>query len=149
MIYDLHNEYDLLKFDKYVEKLRNEGVVVEIKRKTKRTLAQNNYLHLILAYFGSQYGCGLDEAKLDYYKRLCNKDIFERTTTGRRGETITILRSSASLTTEELSLSIDRFRNWSASVAGIYLPDANEHQMLLYAQQEVERNKEYINYAGE
>ena len=39
---------------------------------------------------------------------------------------------------------LDRFRNWSASVAGIYLPAANEHQMLLYAQQEIQRNQEFI-----
>jgi hypothetical protein len=43
-----------------------------------------------------------------------------------------------------MTLSIDRFRNWSASVAGIYLPAANEQQMLIYAQQEIERNNEFI-----
>jgi hypothetical protein len=43
-----------------------------------------------------------------------------------------------------MTLSIDRFRNWSASVAGIYLPSANEQQMLIFAQQEIERNKEFI-----
>ena len=57
---------------------------------------------------------------------------------------MTYLRSSAELTTAEMSLSIDRFRNWSASVAGIYLPSANEQQMLVYAQQEIERNREFI-----
>ena len=43
-----------------------------------------------------------------------------------------------------MTLSIDRFRNWSAANAGIYLPAANEHQMLLYAQQEMERGKEFL-----
>ena len=62
----------------------------------------------------------------------------------RKGKEVTYLRSSAELTTGEMTLSIDRFRNWSASVAGIYLPAANEQQMLIYAQQEIERNKEFI-----
>lgn len=63
---------------------------------------------------------------------------------GRKGKEVTYLRSSAELTTGEMTLSIDRFRNWSASVAGIYLPAANEQQMLIYAQQEIERNNEFI-----
>lgn len=62
----------------------------------------------------------------------------------RKGKEVTYLRSSAELTTGEMTLSIDRFRNWSASVAGIYLPAANEQQMLIYAQQEIERNNEFI-----
>lgn len=62
----------------------------------------------------------------------------------KKGKEVTYLRSSAELTTGEMTLSIDRFRNWSASVAGIYLPAANEQQMLIYAQQEIERNKEFI-----
>ena len=62
----------------------------------------------------------------------------------KKGKEVTYLRSSAELTTGEMTLSIDRFRNWSASVAGIYLPSANEQQMLIFAQQEIERNKEFI-----
>ena len=70
--------------------------------------------------------------------------MFERTITNRRGKEITYLRSSKELTTSEMTLSVDRFRNWSSSVAGIYLPSPNEEQMLLYARQELERNKEFL-----
>ena len=70
--------------------------------------------------------------------------MFERKTVNKKGNEVTYLRSSAELTTGEMTLSIDRFRNWSVSVADIYLPAVNEHQMLVYAQQEIERNKEYI-----
>jgi len=118
MLFDLKNEYQIPKFKEYVNKLFSERAVVEVKKKLpNRTLAQNSYLHLLLGYFGSEYGCSLDEAKIDFYKRTCNR---------------------------EMTLSIDRFRNWSASVAGIYLPAANEHQMLIYAQQEIQRNQEFI-----
>lgn len=145
MLFNLQNEYDVPRFKEYVNKLYRERAVVEVKKRLpNRTLSQNSYLHLLLGYFASQYGCSLEEAKLDYYKRECNRDLFERENTNKQGQVVKYLRSSADLTTGEMSLSIDRFRNWSASVAGIYLPASNEHQMLVYAQQEVERGKEFI-----
>ncbi|CAG9884457.1 hypothetical protein [Bacteroides ovatus] len=145
MLFNLKNEYDIPKFKEYVNKLFSERAVVEVKKKLpNRTLAQNSYLHLLLGYFGSEYGCSLDEAKVDFYKRTCNRDLFERKTVNKVGKEVTYLRSSAELSTGEMTLSIDRFRNWSISVASIYLPAANEQQMLIYAQQVVERNKEFI-----
>ena len=145
MIFNLKNEYEVPKLKDYVNRLFREHAVVEVKKKLpNRTLAQNSYLHLLLGYFASEYGCSLEEVKIDYYKRTCNRDLFERKTINKKGKEVTYLRSSAELTTSEMTLSIDRFRNWSASVAGIYLPAANEQQMLIYAQQEIERNKEFI-----
>ena len=145
MIFNLSNHYEIPKFKKYVNRLFKERAIVEVKKKLpNRTLAQNSYLHLLLGYFGSEYGCSLDEAKVDFYKRICNRDLFERKTINKAGKEVTYLRSSAELTTGEMTLSIDRFRNWSTAQAGIYLPAANGHQMLIYAQQEIERNKEFI-----
>lgn len=57
-IFNLKNEYDIPKFKAYVNKLFQERAVVEVKKKLpNRTLAQNSYLHLLLGYFGSEYGC--------------------------------------------------------------------------------------------
>ena len=132
-IFNLKNEYDIPKFKAYVNKLFQERAVVEVRKKLpNRTLSQNSYLHLLLGYFGSEYGCSLDEAKIDFYKRTCNRDLFERKTVNKKGKEVTYLRSSAELTTGEMTLS------------GIYLPSANEQQMLICAQQESERNKEFI-----
>ena len=145
MIFNLENEWEHQKFKEYVNKLFTKRARVEVKEKhSGRTLAQNSYLHLLLGYFGSEYGCSLDEAKVDFYKRTCNKPLYERTKTNKQGKEITYLRSSAELTTEEMSLSIERFRDWSASVAGIYLPSANEHQMLAFIEQCIEQNKQYL-----
>ena len=145
MLYNLKNVYEHERFKTYVNKLFRERAVVEVKKKSPaRTLAQNSYLHLLLGYFASQYGCSLEEAKIDFYKRMCNRDLFERRAVNKRGKEIIYLRSSADLTTAEMTLSIDRFRDWSASVAGIYLPSAGEQEMLLYARQEVERAREFV-----
>ena len=145
MLFNLQNEYEVPKFKAYVNKLFRERAVVEVKRKNPaRTLAQNSYLHLLLGYFGTQYGCSLEEAKIDFYKRTCNRDLFERKAVNKVGREVTYLRSSASLTTAEMSLSIDRFRNFASSEAGIYLPSPNEREFLIHIQQEIERHKEFL-----
>lgn len=145
MIYNLSNPYDRERLIAWVERMIERNEVIEAKKKdVARTLKQNSYLHLIISYFASQYGCGADEAKIDFYKRACNRDLFERERTNKRGEMKTYLRSSADLTKEEMTLSIERFRNWSSAVAGIYLPSREDGEMLTYALQEIERNKEYL-----
>ena len=145
MLFNLQNEFEIPRFKEYVNRLYKQRATVEVKKKNPgRTLAQNAYLHLLLGYFASQYGCSLDEAKVDFYKRTCNSDLYKRQQTNRQGREVTYLRSSTELTTAEMTLSIERFRNWSASVAGIYLPSADEQQAILFAQQEIERNQEFI-----
>lgn len=145
MIYNLDNEYEVIKFREHAEKMTKEGCVVELKRKNaSRTLAQNSYLHLLIGYFASEYGCTFDEAKIDFYKRTCNKALYEEEVTNKRGVMIKRLKSTSVLTTSEMTLSIERFRNWSSSVAGIYLPSPQDASFITYAQQEIERNKEYV-----
>ena len=145
MIFDLNNEYQIPKLKEYVKKLIANKAVIEVKKKLpNRTITQNNYLHLLLGYFGSEYGCSLDEAKIDFYKRTCNRDLFERKAINKKGKEIIYLRSSAELSTGEMALSIDRFRNFSSSEAGIYLPSPNEREFLIYIKQEIENNKGFI-----
>jgi hypothetical protein len=54
------------------------------------------------------------------------------------------LRSSADLSKEEMTLSIDRFRDWSSQTAGIYLPAANEQEFLASIEYELSRNKQWL-----
>ena len=144
-IFNLKNEYDIPKFKDYVNKLFRERAVVEVRKKLpNRTLAQNSYLHLLLGYFGSEYGCSLEEVKIDFYKRTCNRDLFERKKVNKKGKEVTYLRSSAELTTGEMTLSIDRFRNFASSEAGIYLPSSSERDFLIHIQQTIENNKEFL-----
>ena len=148
MLFDLSNPYQRKDFTDYCEKLLRLGndktLVVEIKRHNpKRTDKQNSYLHVLLGYFASQTGYSIDEVKQDYYKKLCNPDIFYRERVNVKGETVKYLRSSADLDSGEMNLSITRFRNWSSAKAGIYLPDVKEESFLAYCEQEMEKYKEY------
>ena len=125
MTYDLSNEYEVRKVLLRLNALIKKGVLVELKeQRPLRTLSQNSYLHLLLQVFAMEYGCSLDVAKVDYYKRLCNQDLFEVEKVNKQGEVVKDLRSSADLTTEEMAQSIDRFKRFAAE-GGIYLPDAD------------------------
>lgn len=144
-LYDLKNPYDRQRFKEAANRLVLDGAYVEMKKKnTQRTLAENAYLHVLLGYFASQYGCSMEEVKIDFYKRTCNKDLFIRTRRNNKGVEIKYLRSSASLDKREMSLSIERFRNWASAECGIYLPEPNEGEALFYAQQQIENYKEFI-----
>lgn len=145
MLFNLKSDYDKQKFKDCCNKLYERGCAVELKeKKLNRTLSQNSYLYLMLGWFACEYGCSIDEAKIDFFKRKVNKAIFERTKINKLGKEVTYLRSSKDLDTGEMTTCIDRFRNWSVSVAEIYLPAPNEREMLLYVEQEMQRNREFI-----
>ena len=145
MIVNSRNPYEVEKAVDYLHKLLEKECVFELKEKKPiRSNQQNAYLHVILGYFASQYGCSLDEAKGDFYKRAANREIFEITVTNKKGREIKTLRSSASLDSREMTTSIERFRNWSSAVANIYLPSPNEEQFLAYCQREIEDNAEFV-----
>ena len=52
--------------------------------------------------------------------------------------------STAKLTKEELSDAIERFRNWSSNIAGIYIPSSEEYIALLHIQHDIELNRRYL-----
>lgn len=145
MLFNLNNPFELEKFKGYVNQLYAQKAVVEVKRKLgRRSLSQNSYLHLILSWFACETGYSLEEVKLDYFKRMCNRDLFERRKRNKEGKEISFLRSSAELSTGEMTTAIERFRNYSSAEAGIYLPGPNENDFLVYIQQQIERQKEFI-----
>ena len=146
MLYNLSNPLDVQNARTRLEMLIKRGVNVELtEKKPKRSLSQNSYLHLLLGYFASQTGNTLDWVKQQYYKRTCSPDIFvAEKYDATLKKTVKYIRSSADLTTDEMTLSIERFRNWAASEAGIYLPDAMSQAELAALQVEVERYKTYL-----
>lgn len=145
MIFNLSNPYDKSKAAEYFRTLMDKEGTIELKAcMPRRSKEQNAYLHLLLGYFASQYGCTLEEAKVDFYKRTCNRELFETKVMNKKGKEVTVLRSSATLDSRDMTTSIERFRNWSASVAEIYLPSPNEEQFLAHCRQEMERNKEFV-----
>ncbi len=145
MKYDLSNPLHRAQFETRTAKLLKDGKMVELKEcRPSRTTRQNSFLHAALGYFASQTGYTLDYVKQEYYKRLCNRDIFEREIDDRFLGRIRVLRSSASLTTEEMTLSIQRFRNWASETAGVYIPSPDEAQLVQLMEIEAERYRQYL-----
>lgn len=145
MIYNLSSQLDVLNARTRLEFLIKRGCIVELtEKKQKRTINQNAYLHLLLGYFASQTGNTLEWVKQQYYKKLCNPDLFIGEREDKFIGRVRYVRSSADLRTDEMNLSIERFRNWSASEAGIYLPEATSGAEIAALQVEVERYKTYL-----
>ncbi len=145
MIYDLSTRLGAESARARLEALTGRGCTVELtEKKPKRSLSQNAYLHLLLGYFASQTGNTLEWVKQQYYKKLCNPDLF----IGERSDPflgrVKYVRSSADLKADEMTLSIERFRNWSASEAGIWLPEPVNEAEIAAMQVEVERYKTYL-----
>lgn len=144
-LYDTSNPLDKANFLLRAKKLAESGKIVELtEKKPRRTLQSNKYLHVILAYFGTQTGNTLEWIKQQYYKKLVNPDLFIREKEDKYLGRIKVLRSSADLDTAEMSLSIDRFRNWAAQEAGIYIPSPDEAILIQQMEIEIERNKEFL-----
>lgn len=137
MKYDLSIQAEAKGAKEYLERLIKAEKVAEVKRvDPKRSLNQNNYLHLLLGAFGSHFGYTLAEAKL-IYKEI-NKDVYGYDKKGR-----TFYRSSADLDTAEMTKTIDRFREVSAE-RGCPLPLATDQGWLRSIENEMERHKVYL-----
>lgn len=150
MIFNLKNPYEALQFKTYCNKVYEECIkasigIVEVKRKHRhRSDSQNRYLHVCLGYFASEFGYSLEEVKQDIFKRKLNKDIFQIERINKRGQKVKRLRSSSSLDTLEMTTAIERFRNWSSAIAGLYIPGPNETEALFEAQRQMEAYQEYL-----
>ena len=142
MIYDLNDPHDIERFSSRANRLIDKNKTVELKEITARSLKQNNYLHLILTAFAIETGYSVECVKQNFFKMKCNESIFVTSSSGSLGTEYT-LRSTADLTKEEMTSSIDRFRNWSAS-EGYYLPAPNEHETLKKIAVEQSKIKQYL-----
>ena len=144
MLYDLKNPLDRERFKRRCNALFKKQCVVELSEKMKRSSQQNRYLHLLLGYLAMETGNSLDYAKEIFYKRTANREIFVREKDDELIGRTEYLRSSADLTTEEFSMSIDRLRDWSSQTAGIYLPSPSEEEFLASIEYEMSRQQRWI-----
>lgn len=144
MIYDLSKPTNRQRFDKRCKVLTEQGKSVELIDKTIRTMPQHRYLHLIITWFAIEHGYSVDFVKRYYYKVLCNADLFVTETACKfTGEVLTELKSVNDLPVPEMTLSIDRFRTWSAQ-NGTYLPTPDEREFLQEIEYEAGKLKEHL-----
>lgn len=144
-LFDLSNPLHAENFRLRCDTLLKKQCVVELtEKKPQRTTQQNRYLHAALGYFGALTGNTLDYVKRYYFKAHCNPELFVVERQDALLGRVRTLRSSAELTTDEMILAIDRFRNWAAQEAEIYIPSPDEHRLVQMMEIEVDRAKQYI-----
>ena len=142
MIFKSSNPIDRKKAVDKLNLLLLKDCYFELTEKQQRSLKQNRYLHLIISWFALEYGDSVEFCKYEFYKKTCNFEIFAVEKTNKiTGEILIVMRSSASLSVEEMTKSIDNFRNWSELTAGIYLPSSNEVLFLSEIEYQISKMK--------
>jgi len=126
MNYDLTNPLHRKQFVKRANRLlekkcKNASLVDE----SRRSLNQNSYLHVLCRILAIETGVTEKYSKEVYFKIMSNPDIFIREDVDKlTGMRVQYIRSSADLTTDEMTRAINAFRRW-AEDQGYYLPEAN------------------------
>lgn len=144
MIYNLNLDYDRERFKTRSLFLLEKRRVVELTEKTVRTLPQNSYLHMILTVFALEYGEGVEYVKQNIFKRHVNPDIFLIKKHDKLLGEIEVLKSSADVSKEDMSTSIERFKNFSAKEVGVKLPDAFSFEERVELMRQMEIHKNYL-----
>ena len=145
MRYDLSNPFQAQLARTRLDMLTAQKAVIDLTEKKQRTLHQNAYLHVCLGWLGLRLGHTLEYVKDNYYKRHCNEDLFVREEWDSViKQNVEFIRSSRDLTKEEMTLSIERFRNFAALECGEYIPTPDEHAYIRIMENEVEQNRRYL-----
>lgn len=143
MLYDLSKPVDVDRIHTKLEADIKSGRLVSYERKEMRTTRQNSYLHLLLGAVAIETGNALDYVKQEYFKALVNPAIFLKEVQDKFIGKVRTLRSSRDLTTEEMSIAIDRFKRWAAE-NGIYLPEPGDADRLREIALEMDRVSRYL-----
>lgn len=151
MIFNLKNEKDRQDYKEYCNALykhaieQDKTIIVEVKKKYRsRSLAQNSYLHVCLSYFASEFGYDLEYVKYNIFKQIVNREIFAKQRENKRGQIATYWRSTSDLDTNELTTAIEKFRNYSSMVAGLYIPEPHENDAIIEAMKQVALYEKYL-----
>ena len=144
MIYDLNKPLDRDRFTTRVKHLMDRSAMVEMTEKAYRTGNQNRYLHALIGAVALELGETIEYVKRVYYKTTANYSLFVMMKDDRvLKQSVTVLRSSADLTKEEMNASITRFKIWAAK-EGIYLPEPEDADRLKEIEYLITKNEKYL-----
>lgn len=138
MLYNLREELSRQRFASRVRKLWKDGAIVELTDKRQRTRNQNNFLHVILGILAMETGNSLEAVKTEIFKKRVNPDLFVAQKDDPVLGQITVLRSSRDLTTEQMTLAIDRYMKFCSEL-GIYIPSPEDEALIEEAEYELSR----------
>lgn len=131
------NSQELKEGVEYFEKLCKGNTPFEIIKKRKRKSVSNNaYLHVCIKLFAIEYGYNLDEAKT-ILKRNCHFMVYEKN--GSK-----FLRRVRDMDNLECADFTTWIRNYS-SQQGLYIPTPEEYILHQHEiDKEINKHKEYL-----
>lgn len=146
MIYDVSNILNKKKaIDRFKYFLDKKKTFELTEKRPLRTLSQNNYLHLILSWYALEYGDTVKHTKEELFKKQLSPDIFKTEFVNKKtGEIRDDWKSSANIDTKQMTIAIDRFRNYASKEAGIYLPSPDDLIELQDIKNQIENYAEYL-----
>lgn len=143
MLYNLREELSRQRFASRVKKLWKDGTIVELTDKRRRTRNQNNFLYVILGILAMETGNSLECVKQEIFKKRVNPDLFVAQKDDPVLGQITVLRSSRDLTTEQMTLAIDRYMKFCSEL-GIYIPSPEDEALIEEAEYELSRLDKWL-----
>lgn len=143
MLYNLKNQLSRKRFSARVKALWENGSIVELTDKSRRTGQQNRYLHVVIGILAMETGNSLETIKQEVFKRRVNPDLFLVERDDPILGHIQILRSSRDLGKEEMSTAIDRYLKF-CSDNGVYIPSPEEEDLLREAEYELAQVEKYL-----
>jgi hypothetical protein len=142
--YDLSKPMRIAQFEKRIKALMAKNCFVELREITIRSLSQNNYLHLILSFYGLEFGYSLNYVKRNIFKALINPTMFiVEKVNEKNGEVYKDLLSTSEISKTDMIIAIDRFKNHSAQ-GGLVLPDPSNLIYLRDIAEEIDMAKRYL-----
>jgi hypothetical protein len=143
MLYNLKEELSRQRFASRVRKLWKDGAIVELTDKRRRTGNQNRYCHLILGILAMETGNSLECVKTEIFKKRVNPDLFVAQKDDPVLGQITVLRSSRDLTTEQMTLAIDRYMKFCSEL-GIYIPSPEDEALIEQVEYELSKVDKWL-----
>jgi len=143
--YDLSKQLRKQQFIKRVKSLLDKNKMVELKDLTKRSVDFNAYLHLCLSAYAIYTGYTLNYVKQHIFKVLVSPSIFiVEVANTETGEIYEEVRSSASLSNEELASAMFNFKEHCGEI-DFRLPERDDLMYQREIEEAAEQQKLYLN----
>ena len=127
MKYDLKKSYDQQKAREYLDKLiKSKSKANLTKIHPKRSTDQNSYLHVLFGLWGNNFGYTMDEAKQTV--KFALGLAYTESGNGKIKLTPAVhYQKTSEMDSKELTIFIEKFRDWSAMTCDYYLPSPAEY----------------------
>lgn len=144
MLFDLNNEFYRGQAKLRFEKLLDKRCIIDLTEKTNRTMPQNRYLHACLGCLALHLGETLEDVKKYIFKIKINPDIFLEDKEIKHIGKVKSIKSSSTISKDEMTLAIERLRNWASQEENLYIPSSDEYLLIQQMEIEIERAKAYL-----